>query len=1689
MPITAGKVRILIATATGPVEVLLLAEEDPIIGRCVACIGGTTETADIAAAYHAFVVRPTGIVAGRFGHSCYRLDVSRRVNAGSSWQLGVLAAHGLLAERRLAQESDSADGILWATGSVRPVDLTVGAANDIADKLASSLDRLKEERAAGRRVMVALPAANAAEIPPPLAGELASLGIEVVALAHVELLFDALGLRLPDTPGKSSIGAPLPLSPPQVAPSQVAAAPRRRWIFGAAAATVLLGIAATAAVVLERKGESTLPSGPQLASGAPQPAAAPVPSAANAPAPTAEPASAATAPAASPAPAPAPRAPTRVALVPERVPLLSSEDRGRLRKEYMTAPDYKALATNLQSFTFVSGQATQEDADRAAVQKCQTIFPARRRPSRDAECELYASGNVVVSRRNPPPMPPEPWVVRNPSVERPFVAALTPLVNVKRKEAIEAYLRASRAKAIAISPNGGYGTSSGQASTDDAVRLSLERCGRVSGRACAVIAVDDTFVIPIPTLAKAVGFYRPDALFGIRAEARDEIARRLAAATEGWNAVAAGTDGNVGIAIGASSEQGALDGALADCAQHDRNCRVVVLGPFLVEAGLPGQAEVPPASAAAPARGAPAAAAPASIPLVPEQVPFLSADNRAHIRDEYMQAPDYKALATNLGTLAFVSGQPTQADADRAALQKCRALHTPSGATDCEVYASGNVVVSRRKPLLMPPEPWVVRDPSIERPFAANLAPLVSEANKQTLENYVRASKHKAVALAPNGIWASAATGKSEDDAARLALEWCSEKTGDQCVLIAIDDTFVIPIPTLAKAIAFYRPEALFDLREEFRADVARRLAAATKGWNAVAVGAGGHVGVMAGESSEKSAFDGAIADCAQHDSNCRIVVLGPFLVEALTPGQGAVEAQTPSRTGEQHAPPLPKPAPAPAPVPDQNPIQAQNQVPGQGGEQRAAPSPQPAPAPASPPAATPDQNQIQAQSPSQAPKQTAEQNAAPSPQPVPAPASPPAATPDQNQIQTQNPGRAPKQTAEQNASPSPQPAPTPASPPATKPDPNQIQTQNPSQALRQTAEQSALPSPQPAPAPAAPPRVELVPDLVPFITGHDRARIRDEYMGASDYKALATSLLQMAFVSGQPTQETADRAAMEACQKLASGNSYQTDRICELYASGNVVVTRRKAPPMPPLPWIVRNPAIEQPFAAALTPLAHDKDQLGKLYPPMAKTKVLVIATNGKWWSIAKVPGADEAVRRGLERCGYMSSTMCMVAAIDDTFVIPIPTLAKAVDFYRPAALSGVQPQARDEIARRLAAAPNAWNAVAVGAGGAVGIETSAASERSALDGALADCARHDHGCHIVVLGPFLVEPIDPNPIQAQKPSPLQGQGQPPAENAPPAPPQLASAPTPPAVVPLVPEQVPFITSLDRQRIRDEYMSAPDHKALATSLLKIAFVSGQATQEAADRAAMEACQKLDSGSAPNADKACDLYASGNVVVTRRRPPPMPPAPWIVRNPAVERPFVSSLIPLARLKDPLAIRYPHEAASKAFVVSSTGHWASSHSPSAEEAMRRSLERCGFMSSSACRVVAIDNTFVIPIPTLAKAIDFYRPEALSGVAPQARDAVARRLAGVPNAWNAVAVGAGGNVGIATSAASEQSAVNGALADCAAHDRNCRIVVLGPFMVEMVQAQPQRPAQVQPPAQNQMGYPKTGRTEYQKDAARP
>jgi adenylate cyclase len=279
--------------------------------------------------------------------------------------------------------------------------------------------------------------------------------------------------------------------------------------------------------------------------------------------------------------------PRGVELVPETIPFIRTSDRERIRNEYLRAPNYKALAINTFESHFVSGLPSQDIADKAAVENCEGT---KRRPSTgtalaelEYRCDLFASGAVVVVQRTNIPMPPMPWV--NAPAQRPFVADELPMVSQETKDSIERrYGHSPRSKAFVIAPNGRLFLTSNENGPEEAMRRTLERCGYVSEAACLVVALDDTFVAAVPTLARAVGFYRQDALLELQVEVRDEVARRLATSNQGWQAVAVGAAGHAGTEVGASSERSAVDGAMENCAMHDQDCHIAVIGPFLVQA-------------------------------------------------------------------------------------------------------------------------------------------------------------------------------------------------------------------------------------------------------------------------------------------------------------------------------------------------------------------------------------------------------------------------------------------------------------------------------------------------------------------------------------------------------------------------------------------------------------------------------------------------------------------------------------------------------------------------------------------------------------------------------------------------------------------------------------------------------------------------------------------------------------------------------------------------------------------------------------------------------------------------------------------------------------------------------------------------------------------------------------------------
>jgi adenylate cyclase len=278
------------------------------------------------------------------------------------------------------------------------------------------------------------------------------------------------------------------------------------------------------------------------------------------------------------------------------------------------------------------------------------------------------------------------------------------------------------------------------------------------------------------------------------------------------------------------------------------------------------------------------------------------------------------------------------------------------------------------------------------------------------------------------------------------------------------------------------------------------------------------------------------------------------------------------------------------------------------------------------------------------------------------------------------------------------------------------------------------------SPAPRAP--EALVPDTIPFITDRGRATVRDEYMPATDHKALAISTGPIGLSSGQADDETAKAAALEMCQKRADALPQRVQRKCEVYAVGNTVVDARAHPPMPPVPWVAHDPSIERPVVASEVPLMRDagKANVERGYLSGKPSKAIALGPQGGFNFLSNQQSDDEAVRRVLEICGGNAGVPCLIVAVGDNFVVPVPTTMKATGFFRPASAEAIAPGLREDVARRLGNG-SGWTAVAAGAGGKAGVASRAASEQAAIDTAMADCAKQDTSCRVVAIGPFAVE------------------------------------------------------------------------------------------------------------------------------------------------------------------------------------------------------------------------------------------------------------------------------------------------------------------------------------------------------------
>jgi len=364
-------------------------------------------------------------------------------------------------------------------------------------------------------------------------------------------------------------------SMPQLKKKPASAAATPNWMWPLAVMVVCL-VAIGVGGFLYRASLET-PGGPKGPSSASNDAA-PTPSPSVAPAPS--PAPKAAAPAAPPPPSPPP-IPSSEKFAAETVPFVSDRIRGTLANEYVSAADTKALALNITgSYAFAIGQQNEETAKGAAIEQCQKKADAIQSPRK---CELYAVGNTIVYPHGKPPLPPQPWIRHDPSIEKPFAAKEVPLVRDAGKARLESYYAPGRkTKSIAVGPGGQFFYNLGVEAVEDSARRNLESCGAVAGVPCMIVAVDDAFVVPVPSTLKVTGFFQAAIGSSIAADARVDVSRKLANASSGWSAVAVGASGRPGLALKAANEQNAVNEALGECVKRDSDCHVIAIGPFSV---------------------------------------------------------------------------------------------------------------------------------------------------------------------------------------------------------------------------------------------------------------------------------------------------------------------------------------------------------------------------------------------------------------------------------------------------------------------------------------------------------------------------------------------------------------------------------------------------------------------------------------------------------------------------------------------------------------------------------------------------------------------------------------------------------------------------------------------------------------------------------------------------------------------------------------------------------------------------------------------------------------------------------------------------------------------------------------------------------------------------------------------------
>ncbi len=158
---------IVIPTTNYLVGISNITIENPLVSSVI-CENNNLEALPISNRYNSFVKSPTGIIEKLTGHSSFRVDLTKKIDQGNSWQLPMAMAHVLLNEKKLKFSNkenlihDDNTNIIWSTGKITS-NLKIQPISYLDQKIKNSIEFFKSSLKRNLVINIILSSENEAE--------------------------------------------------------------------------------------------------------------------------------------------------------------------------------------------------------------------------------------------------------------------------------------------------------------------------------------------------------------------------------------------------------------------------------------------------------------------------------------------------------------------------------------------------------------------------------------------------------------------------------------------------------------------------------------------------------------------------------------------------------------------------------------------------------------------------------------------------------------------------------------------------------------------------------------------------------------------------------------------------------------------------------------------------------------------------------------------------------------------------------------------------------------------------------------------------------------------------------------------------------------------------------------------------------------------------------------------------------------------------------------------------------------------------------------------------------------------------------------------------------------------------------------------------------------------------------------